>query len=56
MSARELESVQTLYEETSTGHAGDDEKKDQLEEQSPTDDPFGNEENVDVKYRVMKWW
>jgi hypothetical protein len=20
------------------------------------DDPFGNEENAEVKYRTMKWW
>lgn len=22
----------------------------------PEDDPFGNEETGEVKYRVMKWW
>ncbi|PKY04412.1 hypothetical protein P168DRAFT_236371 [Aspergillus campestris IBT 28561] len=25
-------------------------------EQAPVDDPFGNEECGEVKYRVMKWW
>lgn len=23
---------------------------------APEDDPFGNEETGEVKYRVMKWW
>lgn len=22
----------------------------------PTDDPFGNEESGEVKYRIMPWW
>lgn len=57
MSARELESAETLYEEPSTREdVINDEKKDQPDEPSPTDDPFGNEENAEVKYRVMKWW
>lgn len=25
-------------------------------EMPPVDDPFGNEEVGEVKYRVMKWW
>ena len=57
MSVRELESAETLYEEPSTNDdVRDDEKKDRLEEPSPTGDPFGNEDNAEVKYRVMKWW
>lgn len=26
------------------------------EKAPPVDDPFGNEECGEVKYRVMKWW
>lgn len=26
------------------------------EKAPPVDDPFGNEETGEVKYRVMKWW
>ncbi|RAL14694.1 putative amino acid transporter [Aspergillus homomorphus CBS 101889] len=26
------------------------------EESPPADDPFGNEETAEVKFRVMKWW
>ncbi|KAI9038225.1 putative amino acid transporter [Aspergillus affinis] len=57
MSVRELESAETLYEQTSTSQdVGDDEKKERTDAPSPTDDPFGNEEHAEVKYRVMKWW
>jgi len=26
------------------------------EQKPPEEDPFGNEEAGEVKYRVMKWW
>jgi hypothetical protein len=26
------------------------------EDFTPANDPFGNEETGEVKYRVMKWW
>lgn len=36
--------------------APDEEKK--IPDDGPTieDDPFGNEENAEVKYRTMNWW
>lgn len=39
--------------------ASDTNLHDQLKEDPHRDldnDPFGNEENKDVKYRTMKWW
>lgn len=35
-------------------HSADVEKKQYDEE--PVDDPFGNEESGEVKYRIMPWW
>ena len=32
----------------------DEEKKEELH--VPTADPFGSEEQGEVKYRTMKWW
>lgn len=34
--------------------SADMEKKPYPEE--PVDDPFGNEESGEVKYRIMPWW
>lgn len=36
-------------------HYADVEKKEYTED-VPTNDPFGNEEEGEVKYRVMGWW
>ncbi|KAJ5234221.1 uncharacterized protein N7469_003389 [Penicillium citrinum] len=33
-----------------------DTEKQQQKDSVPEDDPFGNEESGEVKYRVMKWW
>jgi hypothetical protein len=32
----------------------DEEKQGQM--QAPADDPFGNDEEGEVQYRVMNWW
>lgn len=36
------------------------EKENNVEGQDPavgySDDPFGNEENAEVKYKTMSWW
>ena len=36
--------------------APDEEKKIPDDGPSIEDDPFGNEENAEVKYRTMNWW
>lgn len=36
--------------------APDEEKKIPLDGPTIEDDPFGNEENAEVKYRTMNWW
>lgn len=33
-----------------------DAEKQYQKDSVPEDDPFGNEESGEVKYRVMKWW
>jgi hypothetical protein len=37
-------------------HDQDETEKAFPEKPQPVDDPFGNEESGEVKYRVMKWW
>jgi hypothetical protein len=37
-------------------HDQDETEKAFSEKPVPVDDPFGNEESGEVKYRVMKWW
>lgn len=34
----------------------DDIETEKMEKPPIEDDPFGNEESGEVKYRVMKWW
>ncbi|RAL08621.1 amino acid transporter [Aspergillus homomorphus CBS 101889] len=34
----------------------DDEKKQHMNDSSPDEDPFGNEECAEVKYRTLGWW
>ncbi|KAF9889537.1 hypothetical protein FE257_007247 [Aspergillus nanangensis] len=39
-----------------TAKYSDDEVEKVPEDSTPVNDPFGNEETGEVKYRVMKWW
>lgn len=49
MSAEAPHPVDYVYDQSA-----DMEKKPYQED--PVDDPFGNEESGEVKYRIMPWW
>lgn len=52
-----VEAPQALPTRSVESYHGQDEAEKAIPEKpTPTDDPFGNEENGEVKYRVMKWW
>lgn len=44
------------YDEHIDLSLADEEKKAELADSPPTNDPFGDESNGEVKYRTMSWW
>lgn len=44
------------HDEDTDDYALDEEKQKNLQQSASADDPFGNEEEGEVKYRVMNWW
>lgn len=51
-----LERPQSVQHDVEIYNSQTDTEKVYSEKVSPEDDPFGNEEAGEVKYRVMKWW
>lgn len=45
-----------FHEEDPDHNAIDEEKLGQMRKATTADEPFGNEEGGEVKYRVMNWW
>lgn len=54
MSVREA--PQSVPQDIEVYNDSTDTEKQQQKDSAPEDDPFGNEESGEVKYRVMKWW